>query len=144
MRSGSWSPPLPVTSASLFSLGVEESVSVSSSALSWISPRPITPMVSEAEREKGGGAVGDKILDGEVGMRIGSIDRNEDGEAGLRPSAYQLALVGLRDNPVSRVKSDLSPTVGMRVWISSEGGLEGLQCLRSKTGESMTASQSSQ
>lgn len=54
MRSGSSaSPPVGVPWPSA---GVGTSVSVSSSALSWMSPRLMLPIVSELEREKGGGA----------------------------------------------------------------------------------------
>lgn len=96
MRSGS--PSLGVSLVGSFSLGEEISVSASSSALSWISPRPMTPVVSEVEREKGGGAVGDKRVEGQVGTRIGSIDRKE--EAGLSESHVDLG--GLEDKRVSR------------------------------------------
>jgi hypothetical protein len=145
MRSGSWlSSSILLGDLSPFSFGVELSVSVSSSAPSWISPRPMTPMVSE-DREKGGGTTGDKMLDGDVGMRIGSIDRNDDGKAGVWLSE---SLIGLVQNPVPK-RCSLSPTVGWRKWvvgrvIIGEGGVSALECLRSKTGESMTASQSSQ
>lgn len=138
MRSGSASG----FSVSSVAFGVELSVSVSSSELSWISPRPVTPMVSD-EREKGGGTVDDKILEGEVDIRMGSIDRNEDGEAG---GLYE-SLIGLLENPLPRTSSE-SP-VGRRIRvlgrvIMGEGGVSARERIRSKTGESMTASQSSQ
>lgn len=141
MRSGSASG-FSVSSAWFgVELSVSVSVSVSSSELSWISPRPVTPMFSDG-REKSG-AVDDKILEGEVGIRIGSMDRN-DGEVGVWLSE---SLIGLLESP-SPKKSFESP-VARRIRvpgrvIMGEGGVNALECLRSKTGESMTASQSSQ
>jgi hypothetical protein len=56
------------------------------------------PIVSEEGREKGGGAVGEMGLEGK---RMGSMERNEVGDTGLRMlSESKMDLIGLTDkNP---------------------------------------------